>query len=361
MNFRSTIISLLLLIVFHTTQAQDEPLSVEEQLAKWEMEMDSLSIFMLIDSILSEESSAYSELNARFGYNSSVVSAGRNLGIDQHGLSPGISFYHKKGYYADLSGFWNSDFDPKYSLTVATLGYMKFIGKRWTLTGSYERWIYNRTSSESSSNSLKNSLNVSSGFTSKYFFASLDYNYLFGSEDAHRIIGNASGNLTLTNKWIFDKIRIAPSFSIIFGNRNVTSYFYSDEIERLQYIGEITTSDEFQSFLRTVDFSSEELQILRRINQNDNLDERTKRRRTNFIYSQNEEVQDYLDSKLNETSNEYGLMNYSFSLPIVFTIKRFNLILSYTYSIPVKLPKEEGNFDPVGYFGASIGYRIIMR
>src|SRR5689334_14305498 len=72
---------------------------------------DSLDIFNLIDSLLTmEENAPHSQLAVRLAYNSNVFYAGRTLGIDQFGLSPGISYYHKSGLYADVSAFWSQDY-----------------------------------------------------------------------------------------------------------------------------------------------------------------------------------------------------------------------------------------------------------
>lgn len=364
---RKMIISFVLASASYICWAQDKDLSIVEQLDKMEMEMDSLSIFRLIDSLIKKTTPIYSEVNFRVGYNSSVSSAGRNYGINQFGLSPGVSYYHKKGFYADVSGFWNSSLDPKYNLTVLSAGYMKFIGKHWTLNGNYERWQYNKTNSDSISYTydLKNSLNLSTGFTSKHVYGNLDYNYLFGQSSAHRIIGNIAGNLSVYNFWIFDKIRFAPGFSIIYGNSDVTTYFNNDLIENRNF-NKIFKDQGFQELTRMVITNADKLE-LSRIRRSD-LDINEKVILRFEIYNKYPEITEFLNAEFgysysqSETKKQYGLMNYSFQLPIVFTLnKSFNFILSYSYSIPVKLPGETGTFDPIGYFGASITYRIPFR
>src|SRR5688572_2481757 len=62
---------------------------------------DTLSIVDLIDSLLMLEDDLSSQFAVRVGYNSNVLSAGRTLGIENFGLAPGISYYHKSGLYAD--------------------------------------------------------------------------------------------------------------------------------------------------------------------------------------------------------------------------------------------------------------------
>src|SRR6187549_1691724 len=63
---------------------------------------DSLSIFMLIDSLLAMEAATGSQIAIRTSYNSNVLLAGRTLGIQNFGLAPGVSYYHKTGLYADV-------------------------------------------------------------------------------------------------------------------------------------------------------------------------------------------------------------------------------------------------------------------
>src|SRR5690349_516475 len=72
---------------------------------------DTLSIVDLIDSLLTLDDELKSQLAVRVGYNSNVLEAGRTLGIENFGLSPAISYYHKSGLYADLTGYWSKDFD----------------------------------------------------------------------------------------------------------------------------------------------------------------------------------------------------------------------------------------------------------
>ena len=75
---------------------------------------DSLSVFDLIDSLLQHADLGGSQMAVRLAYNSNVMSTGRTLGIENFGLSPGISYYHKSGFYADVSGYWSKDLDPAY-------------------------------------------------------------------------------------------------------------------------------------------------------------------------------------------------------------------------------------------------------
>ena len=61
------------------------------------------------------------------------------------------------------------------------------------------------------------------------------------------------------------------------------------------------------------------------------------------------------------TTESFGLMSVNFSLPVSFTIKNLSIMLSYSYSIPIALPGEEFELDPIGYFGTTLSYRIPFK
>ena len=193
-------ILILLLLLSLPSIAQEDSIDYAAELAKLELELDSIGIFSLFDSVLALDFKPPSEMNARFGYNSSVINAGRDFGIDQHGLTPGLSFYHRSGFFADATGFWNSEADPKYNLTMVSAGYLGNFSPKWSYSAGYERWIYNKntTDSISVSYSFENSLSASASYdVTKWLTTGVDYSYLFGEETAHRIIGSVSGRFNI--------------------------------------------------------------------------------------------------------------------------------------------------------------------
>lgn len=349
-----TLAGFLILFSSFSLYTQPDSLSIEEQLELLELEMDSLMVYNLINSILSDYKPT-SEVGFRIAYNSSVTNAGRTYSLDQHGFSPGISYYHKSGVFGDVSGFWGSALDPKYSLTVGTLGYMKLLGKNWSISGNYERWFYNYDSSNP-----PNTLGATMGFTSKYFYSSLDYSFLFGQETSNRVILSASGNLKVQNWWKFKSVTFRPTISTVYGNQDVTILFSDMDKtleERRTYIRENLDREELDQFAASV-LSEEDLQEVVQI-KNDRLGK--KGLRIAEIYSNYPEIGDYIDQQLATTVNSYGFMNISFGLPIQFAFKKFSVIASYTYNIPIRLPEETGTLSPVGYFGLSVNYRIPLR
>lgn len=366
--FRMVTISVLLCLCLYTTAQETDNLSYADQLAALEAEMDSMSIFNLIDSLFNSDFAAGSELNIRFGITSSVTSAGRDYDLNQTGFSPGISYYHKSGFYSDLSGYWNSGVEPSYNPTIISAGYLGSIGEKWGYSFDYEKWFFNPN--DSSDNPLRNSLGTSVSYDFKFGYASIDYSILFGSETAHRIIGNLSGNIRFGKWWIFKDVNMYPSVNIVYGNNSITQLRITQEqltnqqreqFERLIQFSELTDRQRFQ-LLGAINRAFEngqitearrnELYIL--LNQSRELTEADVQQLQGFI-DNGVETQDFTDG------NAFGLMNYSFTLPISLSTERWNFMFSYTYSIPVQLPGEFFSVDPIGYFGASISYRIRFK
>lgn len=365
--FRAVTISVLLSVAL-CVKGQNESPSYAEQLAALEAEMDSMSMFNLLDSLLRYEPFPASELNIRVGFTSSVTSAGRDYDINQQGLSPGLSYYHKSGLYGDLSGYWNSEIEPHYNPTVLSVGYLGDLNTRWNYSLDYERWFFHPK--DSSENSLTNSLGGSISYDFNIGYASVDYSLLFGKETAHRFIGNLTGTINL-GKWLFfENIRLYPSATILFGNTDITQLRITRRTfnEALAYqIASITTFENLNEnqkrTLRSIVFSASGNGIITEMERNELLS--GLRNADELSESQREILQkivdgQYVTSRLIE-ENAFGLLNYSFTLPLSLSIKKVNILLSYTYSVPVSLPDEFFEVDPIGYFGASISYRIPLK
>lgn len=364
--FRAVTTSLLLCLLIPAS-SQDS-LSYADQLKAIELEMDSLSIFNLIDSLFSLEISPKSELNVRFGFSSSVTSAGRDYGLNQAGLSSGLAYYDKSGFYGDLSGYWNSGTSPKYNPTILSTGYLGITSTKWSYSFDYEKWFYNPK--DSSDNPLTNSIGASTSYNFDKGFASLDYSFLFGAETAHRIIGNLSWDIKLGKWWIFKSIRLYPSASIMFGNGTITELRVTQKVNNdrikdiLSQINSFSTLNDTQKrYLSILIFNANDQGV---ITDSERFQLRQKIRNSGDLTSSDKEVLIKVIDSFNQTSefvesNRFGLLNYSFTLPLSLSTGRLNILLSYTYSIPVKLPGEFFSVDPVGYFGTSISYRIPFK
>lgn len=273
---------------------------------------DSLSIFQLIDSLITlEASTPGSQMAVRLAYNSNVISAGRTLGIDQFGLSPGISYYHKSGLFADLSSFWSNDFEPEYYLTILSTGYMHAFSKQFSFIASYDRYFYN-TNVEDEFIPYKNALTISPFLDLKYFSFRSDYAYYFGDKSVHRIMPSMSFNLTKKGFLKIDNITFSPSVYVLFGNETLVDIeltFPTSFLERIRFL---------------IDYGTPYKVV----------------------------IQEY---------NVFGLMNYSFSLPLTVNHRNWNFNLSYTYTIPKALEGETLLLSESGFLTAGVTYYIDLK
>lgn len=260
---------------------------------------DSLSIFNLIDSLIRLEASNSSQLAVRLSYTSNAASANRSLGISQFGLSPGVSYYHKSGAYLDASGYWSTEYDPNYYLTVLSGGYIGAVTPWWSFLGEYSRYLYSNLG-DSVVISYKNSVGVSNFFDVKPFTFRLDYTLLFGEKTGHRILPGVMLNLEKRNWRKLDRILFYPSFNVLLGREN---YYIIEEYPPIQAAI-----------------------------------------RERFGLPTTYEVE----------ARGFGVMNYSFSAPLSVSVKNWNFLLSYTFNIPKALPREETFLSNSGFISASI-------
>ncbi len=267
---------------------------------------DSLSIFNLIDSLVQfpELLEGGSSLVARLGYNSNITSANLALGIDQFGLSPGISYYHKSGLYLDATAYWSQEYSPSLYLTIASAGYLKSI-KKWTVNLEYSRYIYSY--SDSTYNApYTNTLGLSNFFDARPFLFRLDYSLYFGEKTAHRIAPTVMLNLEKRNWLGMKRVLLYPTFSVLLGD---------ESWQNSQYIP----------------YSTKLLDIIYRVRHN-----------LPLYYLQT------------ENKNEFGVLNYSVSLPLSISLKNWTFLLSYTYNFPKTLSGEQLNLTNSGYLSFSL-------
>ncbi len=286
-----------------------------EELAK-----DSLTLLDLIDSLISSDF-RYSSLVVRMGYISNIINAGRDFGINQYGLSAGFSYYHKTGLFADITGYWNSDTEPNYSPTIVSLGYMGNILPQWNVIASFEHNFYHKTDTQTEIYyPLTEFLSLNTYYDVKFFSFGFDYAFLFGKETAHRLRPNIFATIRFPDVGFIDEISLFPTVSMLFGNENI---YYIDS--------------NYQA-IRT---------IIKRIGL----------RRFLLLYKYNPElIEDlFLEEGFN---NVFGLMNYSFSLPVNFRFGNFSFSTSYFLNIPVALPGESIDESPNHYFNVMALYFI---
>lgn len=267
---------------------------------------DSTQLLSLIDSLINlPDPTLKSQMVVRLGYNSNVVAASRTLGFNQFGLAPGISYYHKTGLYADVTGYWSQNYDPTYYLTVATAGYLKSVNTWYAFMAEYGRYIYS-AGDELESIPYENNLGISNFFDIKKFTFRLDYQFYFGDQEAHRINPSVMYNFEKKNLGKITRLSFFPTASVLMGSEQITEY---------------------------VPYANTLIGALFRI-----------RRGLPLYYEQ--------------TRTEFGILNYSFVAPVSITLKSWFFMLSYTYNIPQTLPGETIELTNSGYLSATISKRI---
>ena len=316
--------------------------------AIFENETDSTSLFALLDELLKPEPKQ-SQLQFRIAYSNRVTSAGRDFGIDQQGLTPGISFYHHSGFYGDVSGFWNSEFDPQYNLTILTVGYMGRIKKNTSYSLSFDHSFFTE---KYDYQTLTNSFSGSITQDFKYVYSGLDYSFSFGDETAHRLIWNVTGNIGMKGFGPFKKISFLPSVAVLFGNQNITSqYTRTNHLTRFLNSSNLELAY-FANRLNERGFPNVTTEFLIRLRNSINADEE--------LNSFQSEAYSLLFES-STTENKFSLMNYYLTIPVLFQTNNFSFYLSYNYNIPRNLDGAEYEFESNSYFGFSINYNIPIR
>jgi hypothetical protein len=305
-NVRRWVFALTLTTSLATSYAQDlDSLLVKATLSS----QDTLSIVDLIDSLLMLDDGLESQLAFRVGYNSNVLEAGRTLGIQNFGLSPAISYYHKSGFYADLTGYWSKDFDPAYYLTVASLGYMYTFSKYLSFMANYDRYFY---ASSSSYIPYQNTFSLTPVIDVKPFSLTLNYSYYFGDQVAHRLMPGLGVRIEKKKLWKFDRVALLPSFYVLFGDATITT---------IDYVPPTTREEFIQARRNFRDFR---------------------------VYGVAKQTDEHL----------FGVMNYTISVPLSVTYKSWSLMLTYAYNIPKALDGEPLTISESSFISGSLTYYI---
>lgn len=272
-------------------------------------DLDTLALFQLIDSLIELESIRSSQFSLHIGYTSEVSNAGRTLDIRQYGFNPGISYFHKSGLYADVTGFWNSDLDPHYDLTLVSLGYIGFLSPKLSYSVSYDHSFFTDTDIDLDFPDwvvdmllppiLNNSISAGMVLDFGAIETGIDYSWLFNKESAHRAQWRLNGDLK-KHGWLgVDKITLRPAFEVLFGNADVISVTFSREA----------------------------------LIQN----------RFPFLI---------------DNDNQFGLMNYRFRMPLGVVKRPFQFIVEYNYNIPVALPGEDFEYPNNSFFSLDLYYNF---
>jgi hypothetical protein len=271
---------------------------------------DSLSIFSMIDSLMEMADANTSQLAVRLSYNSNVLSAGRTLGIENFGLAPGISYYHKSGLYADVSGYWSKDFDPPYYLTITSLGYMHSFSKYFSVMGGYDHYFYNFN--DDTYIPYSNALSVTPMVDFKTLTLSLNYSFYFGDTYVNRIMPGLTWVIA-KKKWLgLDRISLSPSVYALFGDETMTD---------LEFLWPRTLAEAIRN-----------------------------KKQYGKIYTLAE-----------HNYRVFGAMNYAFTVPLSLVLRNWSFMFTYTYNIPKALPGEPLTLTESSYLSGNLTWFIPLK
>ena len=273
---------------------------------------DSLAIFQLFDSLMNLEDLVGSQLAFRLSYNSNVLAAGRTLGIEQFGLAPGISYYHKSGAYADISAFWSKDFEPPFYLTTLSAGYLHIFSRKFSMLANYDHYFYTDVGDDSYT-PYTNAATISSYLDFRHVSFRTDYSYYFGDARAHRIMPALGLVLRKKNLLGIDRVSFLPTFYMLMGDV---------VLNEVEFVDPKTPLERFQNRLK---------------------------------YGTPYSI-------LIKDKRVFGILNYAISCPLSLTIKNnwmFNI--TYTYNIPKAVEDEPLVLGETGYLSASFVYYLDLR
>ncbi len=206
-----------------------------------------------------------------------------------------------------------------------------------TYSGSYERTIYHQSKGDTSdlideniANPFVNNIGIGLSYDFKYLYTSLDYSFLFGDDETHRLRWNITGYLKKKNLLFFDYILFTPDFSLLFGQEDIllTTFNLREQLQQ-------TDKEQLFQDIADLGFTRETFRAL-------------SDRQKQFI----------IRALLTPESSVFGLMNFGLSIPLVFRTGSWSYTISYNYNVPVELPGEELSLSPSGYLGLSLTYYL---
>jgi len=314
-------------------------------------ESDStLALFKLVDSLLLADEVKYHSLIFRAAYLGQVAAAGRAQDFSQNGYSTGISYFHSSDFFVDISSFWNSGYKPAYYLTALGVGYNKNYAKNWSTSISHDFYFYNDTLQAP----FNKAIQLGQYFDYKFLNAGIDYSFLYGNTSAHRLMLNVS----FEKKWDFNgllkRLSIHPGVGLTAGNADIV-YVRQSETPVYDLI-DIIRQDAYPAL------NDRELLALGNFIYNDrNGAALIFLRRKGFSNQQIAEVLTTYEAQQIQEENAFGIMNYSFNMPVLMQFGKVNVMLNYTYNLPVALPNEPFEYEPNGFLSVSLSYMLFWK
>ncbi len=153
-------------------------------------------------------------------YNSNTFFSGRDTGVDQFNMIPQMTYFHKSGFNATLSGIYYESFEPNWDFTSLSLAYFNTIGASNSLFYNlgYTRYFFTEDAG-----SFTNSLDLSLGVTNKKrsLGTTLAGSYLFGESNSFQLVSNTFLSFDL-QRTATSAIRFRPNVSFVVAQQTIS-------------------------------------------------------------------------------------------------------------------------------------------
>jgi hypothetical protein len=313
---------------------------------------DDLTLLLqLADSLVKLDQQKNDALSIRTGYVSKILSAGRDLGVNQFGAVAGASYYHNSGAFADATSYFNSSNEAFYYMTNFSLGYMVPKWKKWSLSANHSFYFYQ---SDINSPSFDKSASASLYKQHRRFDVGIDYAYLYGNEEAHRVLFSSNLNLRLPKSKLADRISFYPGASVQLGTNNV--YFLRQQPTGARPFFELIVAERYPRL------STEDMRRAATfINQNDRARLFAFLRFRNYSAVQIANLFDAIDNQTVDSKVVFGLMNVSINLPISMQWGNWGFLANYTLNFPIALEGDEFTYPRNGFFTLTVNRTFIFK
>lgn len=260
------------------------------------------------DSLAKRPAGLPSQLVLRLDYATRALFAGRDYGVRQSITTPSLTYNHRSGVYAGISGSFYSQEVPAYTLTDMSVGYGNLLGSKLLYNVSYDHYVYNQSGPAVLANTGGLLLSYDVGPVS----LGSSYAFLFGGgHTGHRLVPSLSGYRAWKHLGFIDKLFVLPSLSAIIGTQNTSYQVFPAKAAEVS---------------------------------------KTKKTKKGAPASQ----------PVTEEVANFGLMSCNLALPVKVRVGHVTFGATYNYVLPIKLPHEDeaAGFSPKSYCSFSLSYGL---
>ena len=233
-------------------------------------------------------------LYARTHFENRSYFSGRDIGIDQQNYSAQLSYFHSAGISLAVGSVWYSQFTPKLYATSLMAGYSGKFGKSndYRYRTSYNRYFFSEMDSVDS-HAFSNAFAVGATIDKGFIGTRLDLALLTGEETASQVSWDLFFDITLIKLGAYNRIKFEPEVSFFLG-KEIMAYY------------ELGAPGQEQEYTQVED-------------------------------------------------SEFGLLNISFSFPLIIDYKNLDLEIAYNLNLPNSMLSED-KLPMTSYFSVSLGY-----